>query len=105
MKEHIMSDISLINTVIEQLAKKFNDQKLHLEKFSNRLASYKGKESFYNDNFYELEDGTVIHEEFDEFYGEGRLTLYEFEGEEYDGEYVGYTNRNGIVTFTNIENT
>ena len=91
--------------IIEQLAKKYNNKKLDDEKISKRLASHNGNNSFYNGNYYELNDGTVIHEEFDEFYEEGRLTLYSFEGEEYNGEYVGYTNRDNILHFTDIENT
>lgn len=71
--------------IIEQLAKKYNNKKLRYE---NRLNSYNGKSSFYNNNYYELEDGTVIREEFDELYEEGLLTLYKFEGKEYNGEYV-----------------
>lgn len=91
--------------IIEQLAKKYNNKKLGDEKISKRLNSYNGKSSFYNNNYYELEDGTVIHEEFDEFYEKGRLTLYKFEGKEYNGEYVGCANSDNILHFSDIENT
>lgn len=91
--------------IIEQLAKKYNNKRLYDKKVSKKLNSYKGRFSHYNNNYYELEDGTVIHEEFDEFYEEGRLTLHEFEGEEYNGEYVGYTNGDGILNFTDVELT
>lgn len=91
--------------IIEQLAKKYNNKKLDDKKTSKRLNSYNYKNSFYNHNYYELEDGTVIHEEFDEFYDEGRLTLHRFEGKKYNGEYVGYTDVNGIIHFTDVEYT
>ena len=94
-----------IKCIIEQLAKKYNNKRLYDKKVSKELDSYKGTLSHYNSNYYELEDGTIIHEEFDEFYGEGRLTLHEFESEEYNGEYVGYTDEDGILNFTDIENT
>lgn len=91
--------------IIEQLAKKYNNKKLYDEKISKWLKSYNGKDSFYNSNYCELDDGTVIHESFDEFYEEGRLTLYKFEGKEYSGEYVGYADRSSIINFTDVENT
>lgn len=91
--------------IIEQLAKKYNNKSLYDKKIAKELKSYNGKDSLYNSNYYELEDGTVIHEDFDEFYEEGRLTLHRFEGKEYNGEYVGYTNRDNILNFTDVENT
>jgi hypothetical protein len=91
--------------IIEQLAKKYNNKNIYDEKIVKKLKSYNGKASHYNSNYYELEDGTVIHEDFDEFYEEGRLTLHKFEGKEYSGEYVGYTNEDSILHFTDVENT
>jgi hypothetical protein len=90
--------------IIEQLAKKYNNKSIYDEKIVKKLNSYNSKDSFYNNNYYELEDGTVIHEDFDELYEEGRLTLHKFEGKEYSGEYVGYTQRD-ILNFTDVENT
>ena len=94
-----------MKNIIEQLAKKYNNKRLYDKKVSEQLDSYKGKLSHYDSNYYELEDGTVIHEEFDEFYGEGRLTLHEFKGEEYNGEYVGCTDEDSILNFTDVEYT
>ena len=91
--------------IIEQLAKKYNNKNIDYDQISKRLNSYNGKNSFYNNNYYEFVDGTVIHEAFDEFYEEGRLTLHRFEGKEYNGEYVGYTDRDNILHFTDVENT
>ena len=91
--------------IIEQLAKKYNNKNICDREISKRLDSYNGKASFYNSNYYELEDGTVVHGEFDEFYEEGRLTLHRFEGKEYNGEYVGYTDGNNILNFTDVEHT
>lgn len=94
-----------MQNIIQQLAKKYNGKKLYDESVSKELKSYNGKDSHYNSNYYELEDGTVIHEDFDEFYEEGRLTLHKFEGKGYSGEYVGYTNGDSILTFTDVEYT
>lgn len=91
--------------IIEQLAEKYNNKNIYDEKIVKKLKSYNGKSSHYNNNYYELEDGTVIHEDFDEFYEEGRLTLHKFEGKEYGGEYVGYTDRDNTLHFTDVEYT
>lgn len=94
-----------MKNIIEQLAKKYNNKSIYDKKISKVLKSYNGKKSIYNSNYYELEDGTVIYEDFDEFYQEGRLTLHKFEGREYNGEYVGYTDADDILHFTDVENT
>ena len=91
--------------IIEQLAKKYNNKNIFDKKISKILKSYNGKNSIYNSNYCEFVDGTVIHEDFDEFYQEGRLTLYKFEGKEYNSEYVGYTDGDDILHFTDVENT
>jgi hypothetical protein len=94
-----------MQSIIQQLANRYNNKKLYDKKISKVLKSYNGKDSHYNSNYYELEDGTVIHENFDEFYEEGRLTLHKFKGKEYNGEYVGYTNGDSILNFTDVEYT
>lgn len=86
--------------IIEILSQKYDNVILKDGNEINRLESYNGKNSFYNSNFYKLPDGTVIKEVFDEFYELGEMFLYEFDGKEFDGVYVGYTHNNNAMFFT-----
>jgi hypothetical protein len=78
----------------------YDNQILDTKNGFNILDSYKGKKSFYNNNFYELNDGTIIQEVYDEFYEEGEMYLYRFGEKEFDGVYVGYTDMNNTMFFT-----
>ena len=86
--------------IISILSQKYDNVILKDGNGVNRLESYNGKNSFYNSNFYKLPDGTVIKEVFDEFYEIGEMFLYEFDGKEFDGVYVGYTHNNNAMFFT-----
>jgi hypothetical protein len=88
--------------VIEKLSQKYNG--LMLKDFK-RLESYNGEDSVYNSNFYGFPDRTVIKEVFDEFYEMGEILLYRFDGKEFDGVYVGYTNGNNEMFFTDVPMT
>jgi hypothetical protein len=86
--------------IINKLSKMYDKQILDTKNGFNILDSYKGKNSFYNNNFYELTDGTIIREDYDEFYEEGTMYLYRFGKKEFDGVYVGYTDMNHTMFFT-----
>lgn len=86
--------------IINKLSKMYDKQKLDAGNGFNRLDSYKGMNSCYNSNFYELTDGTIIQEDYDEFYEEGAMYLYKFGGKEFDSVYVGYTDSNHAMFFT-----
>ena len=86
--------------IIEILSKKYDNFLLKDGNGVNRLESYNDKNSFYNSNFYKLPDGTIIKEVFDEFYEMGEMFLYRFDGKEFDGVYVGYTDMNNTMFFT-----
>jgi hypothetical protein len=91
--------------IIEKLSQKYDNVILKDGNGINRLESYNGKDSFYNSNFYKLPDGTVIKEVFDEFYEMGDMFLYRFDGKEFDGAYdayVGYTDMNNTMFFTDV---
>ena len=45
--------------IIELLAKKYNNKKLDDKKIAKKLKSYNGKDSFYNNNYYELTEKNV----------------------------------------------
>lgn len=86
--------------IINKLSKMYKKQILDARDGFNILNSYKGNNSCYNNNFYELNDGTIIREEYDEFYEEGAMYLYRFGEKEFDGVYVGYTDMNHVMFFT-----
>lgn len=86
--------------VINKLSEMYDKQILDTKHGFKVLDSYKGKNSCYNNNFYELKDGTIIQEVYDEFYEEGKMYLYKFGEWEFDGVYVGYTDINSIMSFT-----
>lgn len=86
--------------IIEILSQKYDNVPLKDGNGVNRLESYNGKNSCYNSNFYELNDGTIIQEVYDEFYEEGIMYLYKFGEKEFDGVYVGYTDMNNTMFFT-----
>lgn len=80
-----------VKDIIAQLSKKYDGKKLDDREFAKQLESFNGQKSTYNNNFFELPDGTVVHENFDEFYETGDLHLWKFDGKPFNGEYVGYT--------------
>lgn len=86
--------------IINKLSEMYDNQILDARNGFNVLNSYKGKNSCYNNNFYELNDGTIIREAYDEFYEEGVMYLYKFGEKEFDGVYVGYTDMNNTMFFT-----
>ena len=86
--------------IINKLSEMYDNQILDVRNGFNVLDSYKGKNSCYNSNFYELTDGTIIQEVYDEFYEAGEMYLYKFDGKEFDGVYVGYTDMNNAMFFT-----
>lgn len=91
-----------VKDIIAQLSKKYDGRKLNDDSgFAKRLESFNEQKSTYNNNFFELPDGTVVHEHFDEFYETGDLHLWKFDGKSFNGEYVGYTEGNDCkLTFT-----
>jgi hypothetical protein len=86
--------------IINKLSEMYDNQILDVRNGFNVLDSYKGKNSCYNNIFYEFKDGTIIQEVYDEFYEEGKMYLYKFGEREFDGVYVGYTDINNIMSFT-----
>jgi hypothetical protein len=86
--------------IINKLSEMYNKQILDARDGFNLLDSYKGNKSCYNNNFYELTDGTIIREDYDEFYEEGKMYLYRFGEKEFDGVYVGYTDMYHVMFFT-----
>ena len=90
-----------IAKIISILSSKYDGKKLEDSgEYSERMDSYDGQRSSYNSNFFKLVDGTVIHEDFDEYYEQGTMTLHEFNGEKCNGEYVGYTDQGNRMYFT-----
>lgn len=86
--------------IIDKLSEMYDTQILDAKNGFNVLNSYKGKKSCYNNNFYELNDGTIIQEVYDEFYEAGEMYLYKFGEKEFDGVYVGYTDPDHAMFFT-----
>ena len=90
-----------LKDIIAYLSEEYNGRKLDNRAFAKQLESFNGQKSTYNNNFFELPDGTVLHEQFDEYYEIGDLHLWKFGGELFNGEYVGYTEGDdGVLNFT-----
>ena len=89
-----------LKDIIAYLSKQFDGIKLYDDAFARKLESFNGQKSIYNNNFFELPDGTVLCEHFDEYYEMGELRLWKFGGEMFNGEYVGYTEKDGELNFT-----
>lgn len=91
-----------VKDIIAQLSEKYGERKLSDDSgFAKHLESFNGQKSTYNNNFFELPDGTIVHEHFDEFYEIGELHLWKFGAEMFNGEYVGYTEGDdGKLNFT-----
>lgn len=100
IKPKIKDMTDSMKDIINKLSKMYNKQILDARDGFNLLDSYKGNKSCYNNNFYELTDGTIIQEVYDEFYEEGKMYLYKFGEKEFDGVYVGYTDMNNVMFFT-----
>jgi hypothetical protein len=86
--------------IINKLSEMYNNQILDARNGFNVLDSYKGNNSNYNNNFYELNDGTIIREDYDEFYETGEIYLYRFGEKEFNCVNVGYTHSNHAMFFT-----
>lgn len=86
--------------IINKLSEMYDNQILDARNGFNVLDSYNRNNSFYNSNFYELNDGTIIQEDYDEFNEAGEMYLYRFGEKEFDGVYVGYTDSNHAMFFT-----
>ena len=82
---------NLMKDIINKLSDIYDNQILDARNGFNVLDSYNGMNSCYNNNFYELNDGTIIQEVYDEFYEAGEMYLYKFGEKEFFGVYVGYT--------------
>lgn len=80
-----------LKDIIDYLSDKYDGRKLDDSAFARQLESFNGQKSTYNNNFFEIPDGTVLHEHFDEYYETGDLHLWKFCGDMFNGEYVGYT--------------
>ena len=95
-------EYSGLKDIIAYLSAEYDGRKLDDDSgFARKLESFNGQKSTYNNNFFELPDGTVLHEHFDEYYGTGDLHLWKFGGEPFNGEYVGYTEGDdGELNFT-----
>lgn len=95
-------EYSGLKDIIAYLSAEYDGRKLSDDSgFARKLESFNGQKSTYNNNFFELPDGTVIHEHFDEYYETGDLHLWKFGGELFNGEYVGYTEGDdGELNFT-----
>lgn len=89
-----------MNDIINKLAEMYNNQILDAKNGFNVLDSYNGNNSCYNNNFYELNDGTIIQEVYDEFYEAGEIYLYRFGEKEFNCVNVGYTDMNHTMFFT-----
>jgi hypothetical protein len=85
--------------IINKLSKMYNNQVLNARNGFNMLDSYKVNKSSYNNNFYELNDGTIIREDYDEFYETGEIYLYKFGEKEFKCVNVGHTDRNHTMFF------
>lgn len=86
--------------IINKLSEMYDKQILDAKNGFNVLDSYNRNNSFYSSNFYELNDGTIIQEDYDECYEAGEMYLYRFGEKEFDGVYVGYTDSNHAMFFT-----
>lgn len=94
-------EYSCLKDIIAHLSAEYDGRKLDDGAFARKLESFNGQKSTYNNNFFELPDGTVLHEHFDEYYETGDLHLWKFGGELFNGEYVGYTEGDdGKLNFT-----
>lgn len=77
------------NEILDQL-------KQYVGKNINEIGEHLKQASVYNHNFFELPNGIILLEEFDEFEEIGDLYLSEFRNNY--AYYVGQTDKDGIIT-------